>query len=76
MSIYYFRLVVAVAKDLQSDFYPKFPKFFIKLVDLLQVREPEITEWADRCTPGWTLTGMILMFKSDQDRLAFILRWD
>jgi U3 small nucleolar RNA-associated protein 20 len=44
MNMCYFRLVVAVAKDLQSDFYPKFPKFFIKLVDLLQVREPEITE--------------------------------
>ncbi len=38
--------------------------------------EQEINEWADKCTPGWTLTGMILQFKTEQDRLAFLLRWD
>ena len=36
----------------------------------------EIEAWADKCTPGWQLTGMILEFKSEEDRLAFLLRWD
>ena len=36
----------------------------------------EIEAWADKCTPGWKLTGMILEFKSEEDRLAFLLRWD
>jgi hypothetical protein len=38
--------------------------------------EQDINEWADKCVPGWQLTGMILNFKNDQDRLAFLLRWD
>ncbi|KZS08061.1 Small subunit processome component 20 [Daphnia magna] len=49
-------LVVAVAKDLQSDFYPKFPEFFLKLVGLLQVRDPEITEW--------TFTTLAYLYKN------------
>ena len=52
------------------------PFVIVKDYTYYLANEPEITEWADRCTPGWTLTGMILMFKSDQDRLAFILRWN
>lgn len=36
----------------------------------------EIMEWCDKFVPGWTLTGMILAFKSEQDRLAFLLRWE
>jgi hypothetical protein len=51
------------------------PFVIVKDYNYYLTNEPEISEWADRCTPGWTLTGMILMFKSDQDRLAFILRW-
>lgn len=38
--------------------------------------EKDINEWADKCVPGWQLTGMILNFKSEQDRLAFMLRWE
>lgn len=38
--------------------------------------ESQIAEWADKCTPGWQLLGMILEFKSEEDRLAFLLRWD
>ncbi len=38
--------------------------------------EQEINKWADRCTPGWNLKGMILEFKSEEDRLAFLLRWE
>lgn len=36
----------------------------------------EIEAWADKCTPGWYLKGMILQFKSEEDRLAFLLRWE
>ncbi len=36
----------------------------------------EIEEWCDKCVPGWQLTGMILEFKNEEDRLAFLLRWD
>ena len=39
------RLVVAVSKDLLSDFYPKFPQYFLRLVELLQTKEPQIIEW-------------------------------
>lgn len=49
-------MIVAVAKDLQSDFYPKFSDFFIKLVNLLQTRDPEITEW--------TFTTLAYLYKS------------
>lgn len=54
--IHHFRLIVAVAKDLQSDFYPKFSDFFKKLVYLLQTKDPEITEW--------TFTTLAYLYKS------------
>jgi hypothetical protein len=38
--------------------------------------EQEINEWANQCTSGWALTGMVLEFKNEQDRLAFLLRWN
>jgi hypothetical protein len=38
--------------------------------------EQEINDWANKCTPGWVLTGMVLEFKNEQDRLAFLLRWN
>ncbi len=47
--------MVAVAKDLQSDFYPKFTSFFARLVDLLQTKEPEIIEW--------TFTTLAFLYK-------------
>lgn len=37
--------------------------------------EREITDWANRCTPGWVITGMVLEFKNEQDRIAFMLVW-
>ena len=40
------------------------------------INEEEIVEWSTKCVPGWKLTGMILEFKSEEDRLAFLLRWD
>jgi hypothetical protein len=38
--------------------------------------EQEIKDWASQCTPGWAITGMVLEFKNEQDRLAFLLRWN
>lgn len=38
--------------------------------------EKDIVEWCEKCTPGWQTTGMILEFKREEDRLAFLLRWD
>ena len=38
--------------------------------------EQDINEWCDKCVPGWKLTGMIVEFKSEEDRLAFLLRWE
>ena len=40
------------------------------------INEEEIVAWAAKCTPGWKQTGMILEFKSDEDRIAFLLRWE
>ena len=37
--------MVALSKDIVSDFYPHFSQFFQRLVDLLQTREPQIIEW-------------------------------
>lgn len=37
--------------------------------------EQDINEWCDKCVPGWKLTGMIVEFMSEEDRLAFLLRW-
>lgn len=37
--------------------------------------EKEITDWANQCTPGWAITGMVLEFRNEQDRMAFMLVW-
>ena len=50
-----YRLVVAFAKDLQSDFYPKFHDFFKRLVDLLQTKDAQIIEW--------TFTTLAFLYK-------------
>jgi hypothetical protein len=36
----------------------------------------EIEDWTNKYTPGWLLTGLILTFKNEADRLAFLLRWE
>jgi hypothetical protein len=38
--------------------------------------EYDINEWCDKYVPGWKLTGMIVEFKSEKDRFAFLLRWE
>jgi len=57
---------------------PQHMKPFVIVIDykFYVGNEQEITAWANQCTPGWVLTGMVLEFKNEQDRLAFILRWN
>lgn len=57
---------------------PQHMKPMIVVVDYKYylANEKDITEWCDKCVPGWNLMGMILEFKSEEDRLAFLLRWD
>jgi hypothetical protein len=38
--------------------------------------EDDIKQWANQCTPGWERAGMILEFTNEEDRLAFLLRWN
>lgn len=38
--------------------------------------EQDIIDWCNNCVPGWEIVGMIIYFKSEQDRLAFLLRWE
>ena len=62
MNYYHIRLVVAVSKDLQSDFYPKFPAYFKQLIGLLQTKDPEIT--------GLTFTCLAYLYKNHWRPLA------
>ena len=56
---------------------PQHMKPFVIIVDykFYLENEKEITDWANRCTPGWVITGMVLEFKNEQDRMAFMLVW-
>ncbi|TKS91003.1 Small subunit processome component 20 -like protein [Collichthys lucidus] len=42
-------LVVQLARDLQTDFYPHFPDFFILITSLLETKDTEVLEWAFTC---------------------------
>ncbi|KAM4711892.1 small subunit processome component 20 homolog isoform 2-T2 [Anableps anableps] len=42
-------LVVQLARDLQMDFYPHFPDFFLLLTSLLDTKDTEVLEWAFTC---------------------------
>ncbi|XP_029350573.1 small subunit processome component 20 homolog isoform X2 [Echeneis naucrates] len=42
-------LVVQLARDLQADFYPHFPDFFILITSLLDTKDTEVLEWAFTC---------------------------
>jgi hypothetical protein len=37
--------------------------------------EQDLIKWLNECCEEWTLTGMVLSFVSETDRLAFMLRW-
>ncbi len=57
---------------------PEQMKPFVIVVDYKYYieNEQDINQWCDQCIPGWKLTGMIVEIKSEEDRLAFLLRWD
>ncbi|KAM9701340.1 small subunit processome component 20 homolog, partial [Menidia menidia] len=42
-------LVVQLARDLQTDFYPHFPDFFVLITSLLDTKDTEQLEWAFTC---------------------------
>ncbi|KAJ0012510.1 hypothetical protein NQD34_016844 [Periophthalmus magnuspinnatus] len=42
-------LVVQLARDLQADFYPHFPDFFLLITALLDTKDTELLEWAFTC---------------------------
>ncbi|KAK1906944.1 Small subunit processome component 20 like [Dissostichus eleginoides] len=42
-------LVVQLARDLQTDFYPHFPDFFILIASVLETKDTEVLEWAFSC---------------------------
>ncbi|XP_026183080.1 small subunit processome component 20 homolog [Mastacembelus armatus] len=42
-------LVVQLARDLQTDFYPHFPDFFVLIMSLLDTKDTEVLEWAFTC---------------------------
>ncbi|KAK2102440.1 U3 snoRNP protein [Saguinus oedipus] len=39
-------LVVQLARDLQTDFYPHFPEFFLTITLILETQDTELLEWA------------------------------
>ncbi|XP_061617524.1 LOW QUALITY PROTEIN: small subunit processome component 20 homolog [Phyllopteryx taeniolatus] len=42
-------LVVQLARDLQTDFYPHFPDFFTLITAMLDTKDMEVLEWAFTC---------------------------
>uniref|UniRef100_A0A1A8FK18 UTP20, small subunit (SSU) processome component, homolog n=1 Tax=Nothobranchius korthausae TaxID=1143690 RepID=A0A1A8FK18_9TELE len=42
-------LVVQLARDLQTDFYPHFSDFFVLITSLLETKDTELLEWAFTC---------------------------
>uniref|UniRef100_A0A4W4DWA7 UTP20 small subunit processome component n=1 Tax=Electrophorus electricus TaxID=8005 RepID=A0A4W4DWA7_ELEEL len=42
-------LVVQLARDLQTDFYPHFPDFFVIITLLLETQDTEVLEWTFTC---------------------------
>ncbi|CAB1345772.1 unnamed protein product [Coregonus sp. 'balchen'] len=47
--VFHQSLVVQLARDLQMDFYPHFPDFFVLITSLLETQDTEILEWAFTC---------------------------
>lgn len=44
-----FRIVIAVAKDLQREFYQYYPQLLEVLIDLLNTKDAEQLEWTFTC---------------------------
>lgn len=49
MLLNYFRLTVAVSKDLQKEFYEYYPKFLDVLFALLNTKDTDQLEWTFTC---------------------------
>lgn len=62
---------------MRFSYSPQHTKPFIIVADynFYIENEQEIIDWANQCTPGWEITGLVLEFKTEQDRMAFLLRW-
>ena len=41
--------MVRLARDLQTDFYPHFPDFFLLITPLLETKDTEVLEWVFTC---------------------------
>lgn len=52
-------------------------EFSLIVVDYMFYTENQhhIEKWLNECPSGWTIEGSILFFKTDYDRLLFLLRW-
>ena len=44
-----FRLVVALARDLQHEFYPHYAEFVHNLIELLHTKDTDVLEWTFTC---------------------------
>ncbi|XP_072529293.1 small subunit processome component 20 homolog [Salminus brasiliensis] len=61
-------LVVRLARDLQTDFYPHFPDFFVIITSLLETQSTEVLEWSFTCLSYLYKYLWRLMVK-DMDRI-------
>ena len=37
--------------------------------------EPEIQAWAKECLDGFSIEGMVVKFKTEEERNFFLMRW-
>lgn len=65
-------LVVQLARDLQTDFYPHFPDFFVLITSLLETKDTELLEWAFTCLSYLYKYLWRLMVKD----MSNIYRWE
>lgn len=68
----FYSLVVQLARDLQTDFYPHFTDFFIIITSVLETQDTEVLEWAFTCLSYLYKYLWRLMVK-DMDK---IYRWE
>lgn len=48
-TLFFYRILVSLAKDLRDDFYPYFPRFLDVLIRLLKTKDAERLEWTLIC---------------------------
>lgn len=69
-------LVVQLARDLQTDFYPHFPDFFILITSLLDTKDTELLEWAFTCLSYLYKYLWRLMVKDMSNIYRWEIRWE